>query len=330
MPRKPKYCSQCAAALETRQVDGRTREVCPDCGMVFYRNPLPVAAAVVLNHRREVLLVKRKSGTHKGKWCLPMGFAELGESIGDAAARELTEETGVEGRLVGLLDTDSCEGGDFGELLTVTFEFKKAGGAEKPGDDADAVSYFPLGDLPGMAFTCNDKALRICAENHQEEWMIRDSFQRLRDDDAKAMLSDPLVSMIRDHASDIAHGWLDEIRRTQSTTAYLNIDTEALAERAAAALSQFSRWLTGHEADQEVADFYNAVGRERRGQGFSMRQVLSAIMLLKKHVWDFAREHGVWERPIDVYRVLELERRIVIFFDRAMYHATRGYEKSGA
>jgi hypothetical protein len=53
-------------------------------------------------------------------------------------------------------------------------------------------------------------------------------------------------------------------------------------------------------------------------------------MLLRKHIWLFARRHGVWERPIDVYRVLELNRRIVVFFDKAMYETTRGFEAADA
>lgn len=327
MPPTPKYCSQCATALETRQVESRTREVCPDCGMIFYRNPLPIAAAVVLNARREVLLVKRRSGAHAGKWCLPMGFAELGETIDAAAIRELREEAGIEARVAGLLDTDSCEGGDFGELLVVTFELTKTGGSEAPGDDADAVSYFPLSGLPEMAFSCNEKAMRICADRHSEEWMICDSFERLQDDDARVMLSDSMVAMIRDRAREIADGWLADILQSPSTSSYKQLDAEALVGRAASALSQFGRWLSGSEADDEVSEFYRGVGRDRRRDGVELHEVLSVIMLLKKHVWTFARNHGVWERPIDVYRVLELNRRIVVFFDKAMYHATRGYEK---
>jgi hypothetical protein len=50
-------------------------------------------------------------------------------------------------------------------------------------------------------------------------------------------------------------------------------------------------------------------------------------MLLRKNIWSFARRQGILERPIDVYRVLELDRRLVLFFDRAMYHTLRGFEE---
>ncbi len=92
---KPDYCARCGQAVVTRVVCDRQRVVCPACETVFYENSLPVAASIVLNERREVLLVKRKREPHKGKWRLPMGFAEMGETIADAAVRELKEETGV-------------------------------------------------------------------------------------------------------------------------------------------------------------------------------------------------------------------------------------------
>ena len=92
MPIKPDYCARCGRPAVTRVVDDRPRIACPASETVFYENPLPVAASVVLDEHREVLLVKRKREPHKGEWCLPMVFAELDEKIAAAALRELKEE----------------------------------------------------------------------------------------------------------------------------------------------------------------------------------------------------------------------------------------------
>lgn len=323
---KAKYCSQCGGAVITRVVEDRSREICSECGTVFYRNPLPVAACLVLNENREVLLVKRKREPHKGEWCLPIGFAEMSETIADAARRELMEETGIKGRIVRLLDTDSFESDYYGDLLIVTFEVEKVTGDEQAGDDAEALSYFPLNKLPPLAFSANEKAVRVCMEVHQDEWAIQDSFESLQADEGE-MLSDALVGFIRDHAKEVTRLWFADVRSNPTTASYRKIDPDLLLERGATAVSQFRRWLKGHEADHEVRTFYQTLGRDRKTQGFAIHEVLSSLTLLRKHIWTYARSHGVWKRPLDVYRVLELNRRIALFFDKAIYHTVVGFEE---
>lgn len=299
--------------------------MCPACNKVHYENPLPVAASVVLNPRREVLLVLRAREPQKGQWCLPMGFAEVHETIGQAALRELAEETGVEGRVLRLLDADSYPSGHYGDLLIVTFEIEKTGGVEQPGDDAADVRYFPIGQHPPLAFHSNEKALRVCVAAHMEDWEIQDSFVTLEAEQDKSMLSDALVELIQQNARQIAAEWLEDVRSSPTTRSYCRIDPQQLLERAAAAISQFGRWFKGDEAAEGVRAFYRTLAREREAQGFELSELLSSLMLLKKHVWSFAQQQGPWKRPIDVYRVLELSRLMATFFDRAMYHEARGF-----
>ncbi|MBA1340532.1 MAG: hypothetical protein C5S40_00090 [ANME-2 cluster archaeon] len=58
-----------------------------------------------------------------------------------------------------------------------------------------------------------------------------------------------------------------------------------------------------------------------------MSEVLSALSLSRKHIWEFALSQGMWNKPIDIYMALELERRMMLFFDNASYHIARGFEK---
>ena len=330
MPLKAKFCSQCGGAVETRVIEDQPREVCKSCGTVFYQNPLPVAAGVVLNKQREVLLVKRRNDPHKGMWCLPIGFAELGETIGEAACRELKEETGIQGQIRRLLDADSYDSAFYGELLIVSFELEKVGGVERAGDDAEAVAYYPMAELPDLAFSSNVTAIRVCAEAHAEEWAIQDSFRSLQADKGEEMLSDALVALVRDNAKEVTRLWFNDVRSNPTTTSYRRIDPDGLFKRGESAIAQFGRWLKGHEADDEVRLFYNTLGWDRKTQGFAVHEVMSSLTLLRKHIWTFTRTRGVWEKPIDVYRVLELNRRIALFFDKAIYHTLLGFEKDHA
>jgi ADP-ribose pyrophosphatase YjhB (NUDIX family) len=93
-----KHCKNCGTAVVYRiPDDGDTREraVCPACHTVHYENPLNVVGTIpVLGDR--VLLCKRNIEPRWGKWTLPAGFMELGETTAQGAARETDEEAGAE------------------------------------------------------------------------------------------------------------------------------------------------------------------------------------------------------------------------------------------
>ena len=81
--------------------DTRQRAVCPQCQTIHYENPLNVVGTIpVLGEG--VLLCKRNIEPRKGKWTLPAGFMELGETLAEGAARETTEEAGAQFEMQGL------------------------------------------------------------------------------------------------------------------------------------------------------------------------------------------------------------------------------------
>ena len=98
-PRRPiRHCRECGARVSYRVPDdGDTREraVCPACATIHYENPLNVVGTVPVLGDRE-LLCKRNSEPRGGKWTLPAGFMELGETTAQGAARETDEEAGAQ------------------------------------------------------------------------------------------------------------------------------------------------------------------------------------------------------------------------------------------
>ncbi|MDF1485490.1 NUDIX hydrolase [Ramlibacter sp. H39-3-26] len=109
MGRTPiRHCRNCGAAVAYRiPDDGDTREraVCPQCHTIHYENPLTVVGTVPVLGQK-VLLCKRNIEPRWGKWTLPAGFMELGETTAEGAQRETDEEAGAQiemGRLFTLL-----------------------------------------------------------------------------------------------------------------------------------------------------------------------------------------------------------------------------------
>ena len=61
----------------------------------YPERPVVGVGAVILDGHK-ILLEKRKNEPSKGKWSVPGGLVELGESVGEAVVREVQEETGLE------------------------------------------------------------------------------------------------------------------------------------------------------------------------------------------------------------------------------------------
>lgn len=99
-----KHCKNCGIAVAYRlpgDGDTRQRAVCPACHTVHYENPLNVVGTVAYSGNR-VLLCKRNIEPRWGKWTLPAGFMELGETTDEGAARETDEEAGAQFEMEGL------------------------------------------------------------------------------------------------------------------------------------------------------------------------------------------------------------------------------------
>lgn len=88
-----KFCSVCGAAVSVRVPAGDRlpRHVCDACGAIHYRNPRLVVGALPVWEDR-ILLCRRAIEPRHGKWTLPAGFMENGETIAEGARRETQEE----------------------------------------------------------------------------------------------------------------------------------------------------------------------------------------------------------------------------------------------
>ena len=155
---QPVYCPRCGTLMERRLVDDREREVCPVCGFIFYRNPVP-AVGVVVALEGKVVLVRRRYEPRAGCWALPAGFMELGESAEDAAIRECHEETGLLVRVDHLLGVYSYGEGQRTGLLII-YAATATGGELVAADDATEAGVFAPEALPApMAFPTHLQAI---------------------------------------------------------------------------------------------------------------------------------------------------------------------------
>jgi 8-oxo-dGTP diphosphatase len=125
-----------------------------------YEYPRPaltvdIVLLTVRGGRLETLLIRRGLAPFAGRWALPGGFVNEGESPLQAARRELKEETGVARGLLDPFGTFADPGRDprgwtasVAHVAVVNAERLRARAA----DDASAVGWFDVDDLPHLAF----------------------------------------------------------------------------------------------------------------------------------------------------------------------------------
>jgi len=126
----------------------------------------PVAAVGVICLRGDqVLLIRRGNPPRLGEWSLPGGRVEPGETLRDAALRELVEETGVEaelGPLVDVVDGIFPESGR--HYVLIDFAARWQAGEPVAGDDAADARFWPLDEVEQqVAWAETVRVIRLAA-----------------------------------------------------------------------------------------------------------------------------------------------------------------------
>ncbi|HWL49216.1 MAG TPA: NUDIX hydrolase [Acidimicrobiia bacterium] len=109
-----------------------------------------VGVGVVLIDDGRILLVQRGHEPSKGLWAVPGGKVDLGETLRDAAVREVAEETGLEVEIGDVIWVGEHIS-QHGHIVLIDFLGSVVGGELSAGDDADRAEWVPLrraGDYP--------------------------------------------------------------------------------------------------------------------------------------------------------------------------------------
>lgn len=111
-----------------------------------------VGVGVVVLRGNDVLLIRRAEPPRKDRWSIPGGKQERGETVRDAAHREIREETGVEIALIGLVDVvDGISRDETGAAIShytlIDFAAEWVSGEPVAGDDAAEARWTPLETL---------------------------------------------------------------------------------------------------------------------------------------------------------------------------------------
>ena len=94
------FCPRCGATATVRFPRSLH---CESCGYAVFFNPKPVGCALARDADGRVWLARRGHDPGRGRWSMPGGFVDLGETVQTAIARELGEELCVEAEVGALV-----------------------------------------------------------------------------------------------------------------------------------------------------------------------------------------------------------------------------------
>lgn len=104
--------------------------------------------AWIEDSRGRVLLVRRARPPFAGRWSLPGGFCEWGETTEESCAREAREETGIRVKIGEVLGVYSDPRRDpRGHTVSVLYRAKPVSGSVRGGDDAADAQWFTPSEL---------------------------------------------------------------------------------------------------------------------------------------------------------------------------------------
>lgn len=138
------FCPKCGAPLDTKLEPPH----CDSCNLTYFRNAKPCASVLPIKDG-QVLLAKRAREPHKGAYDIIGGFMEQDELPEKAALREAKEETGLDMKIITLLDIYVDRYGKDGDYtLNIHYIGEITGGEMQAQDDVAALEWIPINKLP--------------------------------------------------------------------------------------------------------------------------------------------------------------------------------------
>jgi hypothetical protein len=150
------------------------------------------------------------------------------------------------------------------------------------------------------------------------------------------MFSIHLIKLIEDHAESLTREVIQDLRTNEQTPSQKRIPEEELGSRIFALYKNLGNWI-GDPKDDAIRAEYEGWGNIRRQQGVPPSELAYCLILTKKHLRRYIREH--WSlafpgdriatrelAPLELYSIQELNYLVGDFFDRALYYLLRGYE----
>ena len=141
------------------------------------------------------------------------------------------------------------------------------------------------------------------------------------------MLYEKFIRLVEEHAGQITHEWVEEVKNNPATPSYRGIPDELLSKRIFDVYQRLGMWLLGGEEGQvKISEHYVRLGRERAAEGINVSEVVYALILSRAVLWKYIMNHSLIDDSLTLQQAFEFYQKIINFYGCVAYLVTRGDE----
>jgi hypothetical protein len=140
-------------------------------------------------------------------------------------------------------------------------------------------------------------------------------------------LSKNLVDLVEFNTDKLTRRVMADISKHPGAKTYRGLAEAQLYSRVFEVYREVNRWMSDLATKEDIERVYTALGRQRRQEGFSLSEVIQALIIARRHIWLIVDSEGLLDTPLDLRNAIDLVNRSILFFDRAIYFTSVGYEK---
>ncbi len=134
-----------------------------------------------------------------------------------------------------------------------------------------------------------------------------------------------LIRVIEKNAKMMSEDLRTKILSDPRTSSFRVLDERSLYAILFELYSHLGNWLLGDAEKGEVPTYYSGLGKRWFEEGFALHEIVQALIITKRHVWDIVVEKGMTGTPKELDAAVDLITILHRFFDMAIYYSIAGY-----
>jgi hypothetical protein len=142
------------------------------------------------------------------------------------------------------------------------------------------------------------------------------------------MINERFVAIIRNKKEQIINLWLEDFKKTKTLRISEGIDEVKWRRMTGEVLDGFDEVLTKDISKYRICLDFTQYGRELFKDNYAMHDLINALSLLRKVIVEVVTAEGFFGTAFELYQLQELNNKGILYFDRAAYYASLGYEES--